>query len=74
VTNSVAVISSAGYYPEVKGTRAYDAELEPFASLFLKPMTRKKSAFTKKELEVMCKDPMHSPRLIMYLIEFIKNM
>jgi hypothetical protein len=73
VTNSVSTVRS-GFYPEMKSTRNYDADLAPFASLFLKPMTHKKSAFTKKELEVMCKDPMHSPRLIMYLIEFIKNM
>jgi hypothetical protein len=73
VTNSVATVKP-GYYTEVKSTRNYDTELEPFASLFLKPMTRKKCAFTKKELEVMCKDPMHSPGLIMYLIDFIKSM
>jgi hypothetical protein len=73
MTNSVATIRS-GYYPEVNNNLAYDADLEPFASLFLKPMTRKKSAFSKKELEVMCNDPMHSPRLILYLIDFFKNM
>jgi hypothetical protein len=63
-----------GYSPELKGVRRYDAELEPYASLFLKPLTNKKSAFSKKELEVMCNDPLHSPRLILYLIEFFKNM
>jgi hypothetical protein len=73
VTNSVTTVKT-GFYPEMKNTRTYDAELEPFAPLFLKPMTRKKCAFTKKELEVMCKDPMHSPRLILYLIDFIKSM
>jgi hypothetical protein len=73
VTNSVTTVRS-GYYPEAKKTRNYDTELEPFASLFSKPMTRNKSVFSKMELEVMCKDPMHSPRLIMYLINFIKNM
>ena len=73
MTNSVATVIS-GYYPEGVSTLNYDAELEPFASLFLKPMTRKKCAFTKKELEVMCMDPMHSPRLILYLIDFIKTM
>jgi hypothetical protein len=73
MTNSVASVRS-GYYLEVNSTLAYDADLEPFAPLFLKPMTRKKSAFSKKELEVMCNDPMHSPRLIMYLIDFFKNM
>jgi hypothetical protein len=73
MTNSVALVRS-GYYPEAKGTRNYDSELEPFATLFLKPMNHKKCAFTKKELAVMCNDPTHSPRLIMYLIEFIRNM
>jgi hypothetical protein len=73
VTNSVATVRS-GYYIDVKSPDIYDAELEPFASLFLKPMTSKKSAFTKKELEEMCMDPTHSPRLIMYLIDFIKAM
>ncbi|OGN94477.1 MAG: hypothetical protein A2Z71_09885 [Chloroflexi bacterium RBG_13_50_21] len=71
MTNSTAAVRS-GFYPEVNG--AYDADLEPFASLFLKPFTHNKSAFTKRELERMCKDPMHSPRLIIYLIDFIKTM
>jgi len=43
-------------------------------SLFLKPSTGKKSKFTKNELEMMCKDPLHSPRLIRYLIDFFKEM
>jgi hypothetical protein len=73
MTNSVATVRS-GVYPEATSSLNYDAELEPYASLFLKPMNRKKCAFTKKELEVMCMDPMHSPRLILYLIDFIKNM
>jgi hypothetical protein len=73
MSNSVATVRS-GYYPVVNRTRDYDADMEPFASLFSKPMSTNKSAFTKKELEVMCKDPMHSPRLIVYLIEFIRNM
>lgn len=73
MTNTVAAVRS-GYFREVKGSRKYDGDLEPYATLFLKPMNHKKCAFTKKELEVMCNDPMHSPRLIMYLIEFIRNM
>jgi hypothetical protein len=73
MTNSMATVRS-GYYAEVTTACNYDAELEPFASLFLKPLSRNKSAFTKKELEVMCQDPRHSRRLIMYLIDFIKNM
>ena len=73
MTNSVATLST-GYYPEMMNTIHHDPELEPFSSLFLKPLSRKKSAFSKKELEVMCKDPTHSPRLILYLIDYIKNM
>ena len=73
MTNSVATVRP-GYFPDVASTLNYDADLEPFASLFLKPLTHKKSAFSKNELEGMCKDPMHSPRLIWYLIEFIKYM
>jgi hypothetical protein len=53
---------------------AYDAELEPYVSLFVKPLTSKKSLFSKQELEVMCKDPLHSPKLIRYLIDVIKKM
>jgi len=48
--------------------------MEPYLSLFLKPFTRKKSEFSKQELEVMCQDPLHSPRLIRYLIDFVKKM
>lgn len=73
MTNSVAAVRS-GHYLKVNSNLAYDADLEPFASLFLKPMTHKKCAFSKKELEVMCNDPMHSPRLILYLIDFFKSM
>jgi hypothetical protein len=73
MTNSVASVRT-GYYPAVKKTRDYDADLEAYASLFVKPISNNKCAFSRKELEVMCKDPMHSPRLIVYLIEFIKNM
>jgi hypothetical protein len=73
VTNTVTTIRPV-YYPKVKGAHSSDAELEPYASLFLKPLTHKKSEFSKKELEVMCKDPLHSPRLILYLINFVKGM
>lgn len=62
------------YYSELKGVQSSDADLEPYASLFLKPLTDKKSVFSKQELEVMCKDPLHSPRLILYLIDFVKEM
>jgi hypothetical protein len=73
VSNSVSTIRQ-GYYREVRGSNRNDADLKPFASLFLKPLTQNKSVFSKKELELMCKDPMHSPRLILYLIDFIKGM
>jgi hypothetical protein len=63
-----------GYYTEMETNVEDDADLEPYKTLFLKPLTSAKSAFSKYELEVMCKDPMHSPRLIMYLIDFVKNM
>jgi hypothetical protein len=55
-------------------SRAYDAEMEPYLSLFLKPLTSKRSEFSKQELEDMCKDPLHSPKLIRYLIDFVKEM
>lgn len=73
MTNTVTTIRPV-YYPKVKGAHSSDADLEPYASLFLKPLTHKKSEFSKKELEVMCKDPLHSPRLILYLINFVKGM
>ncbi|GEM_PF-1289031 len=63
-----------GYYTDLETQVEDDAELEPYKSLFLQPLASNKSAFSKYELEVMCKDPMHSPRLIMYLIDFVKNM
>jgi hypothetical protein len=70
VSNAGSAVRS-GYYP--KGAQSYDADLEPYASLFLKPFASNKCLFTRKELEVMCKDPMHSPRLIVYLIEILKS-
>jgi hypothetical protein len=68
------VTRETGFYPEVGDPVDYDEDLKPYETLFLKPLTTNKSAFSKYELEVMCKDPMHSPRLIMYLIDFVKNM
>jgi hypothetical protein len=62
------------YYPKVVETSEYDDDLAPYASLFLKPFARKKCEFSKSELEVMCRDPLHSPRLILYLIDFFKRM
>jgi hypothetical protein len=73
VANTVTTIRPV-YYPDLKGVSSYDPELEPYASLFLKPLTNKKCTFSKKELEVMCKDPLHSPRLILYLIDFVKEL
>jgi hypothetical protein len=73
VSNTATTLRS-GYYPKVKETESYDAELEPYASLFLKPFATNKSLFTRRELEVMCKDPLHSPRLIVYLIEIVKDL
>jgi len=73
VNNTVTTIRP-GYYSKVKGSQSADAELEPYSSLFLKPFAKKKCEFSKMELEVMCKDPLHSPRLILYLIDFVKGM
>jgi hypothetical protein len=72
--NNSMPLQSSSYYRYKKELPAYDADLEPYASLFLKPLTNKKSAFSKQDLEVMCKDPLHSPRLILYLINFFKQM
>jgi len=73
MANTVTTLRS-GYYPGVKETDLYDADLEPYTSLFLKPFATNKSLFTRRELEVMCKDPLHSPRLIVYLIEIVKDL
>ena len=67
-------LQGTNYFRYRKETPANDADLAPYASLFLKPLTNKKSAFSKQELESMCKDPLHSPRLILYLINFFKQM
>jgi hypothetical protein len=72
--SNTATALRPGYYPSVKEAETYDADLEPYASLFLKPFATNKSRFTKGELDVMCKDPLHSPRLIVYLIEIMKNL
>ncbi len=73
MTDTVMTIHR-GMYIAVNDSLEDDPELKPYETLFLKPLTMRKSAFSKYELEVMCKDPMHSPRLIMYLIEFVRNM
>ena len=73
MTNTVTSIRPV-YFSTANGGHDPDAELESYASLFLKPLTHKKSKFSKNELEVMCRDPRHSPRLILYLISFVKQM
>lgn len=73
MTNSTR-LTNQGYSTKWAGAQSYDAELEPYMALFLKPLTSKKSEFTKNELELMCKDPLHSPKLIRYLIDFLKEM
>ena len=72
--SNTTVTAKSGYYPQVDTAPVYDADLEPYASLFLKPFASNKSLFTRKELESMCKDPLHSPRLIIYLIEMVKDL
>ena len=72
--NNTMPIQSTSYYQYRVETPTYDADLEPYASLFLKPLTNKKCAFSKHDLEVMCRDTLHSPRLILYLINFFKHM
>jgi hypothetical protein len=63
-----------GYYSQAADTVEDDADLAPYMSLFQKPFSHKKCDFSKHELEVMCNDPLHSPRLITYLINFVKGM
>jgi hypothetical protein len=72
--SNTATAQRTGFYPTVKKAEPYDGDLEPYASLFLKPFATNKSLFTRRELEVMCKDPLHSPRLIVYLIEIMKDL
>lgn len=72
--NNAVSLRNSGYYQQVSYAQEYDADLEPYASLFLKPLTSKKCAFSKQDLEIMCRDPLHSPRLILYLINYFKHM
>ncbi|MGE5123541.1 MAG: hypothetical protein ACM3H7_03425 [Acidobacteriaceae bacterium] len=67
-------MTAKGYTTRRRTSGAYDPELEPYMSLFMKPFSRKKCEFTRHELELMCRDPQHSPRLIRYLIDFVKGM
>jgi hypothetical protein len=67
-------LSRPRYIKPANGSLELEDDLKPYASLFLKPMTNKKCAFSKGELEMMCRDPLHSPQLILYLINFIKHM
>jgi hypothetical protein len=48
--------------------------MQPYLSLFMKPLNNKKSGFSNHELEAMCRDPLHSPRLIRYIIDFVKDL
>ena len=73
MTNTIPITRS-GYYRRIQVAQDEDDDLAPYASLFQKPLTSKKCAFSKQELELMCRDPLHSPRLIMYLINFFKRM
>ncbi len=63
----------SGYYPAVQQSFDEDTDLEPYAALFQKPFATNKCAFSRPELEAMCRDPLHSPRLILYLIDIISN-
>ena len=60
------------YYPVVQVAPEEEDDLAPYASLFLKPFATNKCLFTQKQLAAMCKDPLHSPKLIMYLIDRVK--
>jgi hypothetical protein len=73
VTNPISN-TRQDFLSDAVSTQTYEEDLEPYLTLFLKPLTSKKSEFSKQELQVMCKDPLHSPRLIRYLIEFVKEM
>jgi hypothetical protein len=72
--NNTATTLRTRYYPAVREAESDEADLEPYASLFLKPFATNKCLFTTKELEIMCRDPLHSPRLITYLIEIMKDL
>ena len=67
-------VSNSGYYEQADDDLEYEDDMEHYASLFLKPMNSKKCAFAKRELEAMCQDPLHSPQLIRYLINFFKHL
>ncbi len=67
-------VGRPGYYQPASDIDELEEDLKPYASLFLKPLTSRKCVFSKPELEVMCQDPLHSPRLILYLINFFKHM
>ncbi len=71
--NSYRGTKSYDYSNDGADTQTVEDDLAPYLSLFMKPMTNKKSEFSKHELEVMCKDPLHSPKLILYLIDFVKE-
>jgi hypothetical protein len=72
--NSTATTARSRYYPEVTVAPDDDDDLAPYAALFLKPFATNKCMFSRRELEKMCKDPLHSPKLIMYLIEMVKEL
>ncbi len=72
--NNTIPATRSGYYRRISLPQVDEDDLKPYATLFLKPLTSKKSAFSKQELERMCRDPLHSPRLILYLINFFKHM
>lgn len=69
---SVMTAAPQVYYSPDVAVVEDDADLAPYVSLFQKPFSHKKCAFSMNELERMCNDPLHSPRLIVYLINFFK--
>jgi hypothetical protein len=71
---SATPIMQSGYYQRVSAVQEDDDDLAPYAALFQKPLTSKRCAFSRQDLELMCRDPLHSPRLIRYLINFFKQM
>lgn len=71
--SSTATTVRTRFYPEVKVAPEDGDDLAPYASLFLKPFATNKCLFSRGELERMCKDPLHSPKLIIYLIEMVKD-
>ena len=73
MTNSMGTTKS-NYSPAAINSPFYEDEMQPYLSLFMKPLNHTKSGFSRKELEAMCKDPLHSPRLIRYIIDFVKDL